>query len=270
MIFYFIGGLIGFVTSFFWKALILEFLIKYKIAKTNYKQEIIPVGMGILLFFSVLIASFFIIFFTEQPIIYYVFLFGLSLIAFAGLLDDIIDENEVKGLKGHLKKMFNGELTGGGIKAIIGTLIAFYVSFLFSTDIIDLILNILIILFSINSINLFDLRPGRALKIFFLISIIYWIIGDFSDKYLTLLVIGSSLPILKGDLKGQYMLGDVGANILGYTLAFTGMISLNFYYKMISIVLLIVLHIIAETKSISSIINKVPLLRYLDYLGREK
>ena len=66
------------------------------------------------------------------------------------------------------------------------------------------------------------------------------------------------------------MLGDVGANILGYTLAFTGMISLNFYYKMISIVLLIVLHIIAETKSISSIINKVPLLRYLDYLGREK
>ncbi len=115
-----------------------------------------------------------------------------------------------------------------------------------------------------------DYRYALVGLIFFLISIIYWIIGDFSDKYLTLLVIGSSLPILKGDLKGQYMLGDVGANILGYTLAFTGMISLNFYYKMISIVLLIVLHIIAETKSISSIINKVPLLRYLDYLGREK
>jgi len=128
----------------------------------------------------------------------------------------------------------------------------------------------LLILFSINIINLFDLRPGRALKVFFLMSAIIWLIGDFSDKYLTFLLIGSSFPIWKGDLKEQYMLGDIGANILGYSLGFTAVISLTPYYKMLSIGLFLFLHLIAEKKSLSEIILKVPFLHYLDNLGRDK
>lgn len=270
MIFYLIGGLIGFLSSFFWRDIILDFLIKYNFKKVNYRNKKVPVGMGILLFFSTLIAAYFIIFFTEQAFIYYLFLFGLSLIAFAGILDDSIDEKEVKGLKGHLRKLFKGELSAGAIKALAGIFAAFYIAFLLSGTLSDLILNLLLILFSINIINLFDLRPGRALKVFFLMSAIIWLIGDFSDKYLTFLLLGSSFPIWKGDLKEQYMLGDIGANILGYSLGFTAVISLTPYYKMLSIGLFLFLHLIAEKKSLSEIILKVPFLHYLDNLGRDK
>lgn len=270
MIFYFMGGIIAFITAFFWKPLILEFLLKQNIKKINYNKKEIPIGMGILLLFSTVVATFFLIFFTEQPMMHYIFLFGVSLIGFAGILDDIVEESRIKGLKGHFTRMVKGELTSGGIKAIIGGLTAIFVSFSFSINLIDLIVNTFIILFSINSMNLFDVRPGRALKVFYFISGVFWVIGNFSDKYLTILMIGGTLPVLKGDLREKYMLGDVGANILGYTLGFTGAISLSIRYKGIAIFLLIILHLIAEVKSISEFINKVPLLCYLDCLGRRK
>ena len=128
----------------------------------------------------------------------------------------------------------------------------------------------MIILFFINTMNLFDVRPGRALKIFIIISILIWIFSKAPDRFLTLILIGSILTIIKGDLREEYMLGDVGANILGYTLGFTSAISFNMNYKIPIIVLLIILHIISEMTSISLLINKNVVLKYIDEIGRLK
>ncbi|NLK20941.1 MAG: hypothetical protein GX308_02380 [Epulopiscium sp.] len=268
MIFYLIGGIISFITVFFWKPLIIEFLLKYNIKVNNYNQKEIPLGTGILLLLAITIATFFLIFFSDEPIMYFVYLFGLSFIGFAGIIDDFVKESKIKGLRSHLIRMYQGELTSGGLKALIGGLAALYISFSFSTNLFDLIANIMLILFSINSMNLFDVRPGRALKIFLGVGTILWIFSKAPDRFLTLLGIGGVLPILKGDLREEHMLGDVGANILGYTIGFTEAITLSIRFKMVMVVLLILLHIIAEITSITTIIKKVPFLRYIDDLGR--
>lgn len=270
MILYLLGGIISFATVFLWKTLILEFLAKYSIKVYNYNKKEIPVGIGLLLLLSTVVSSSFILFMTDEPMMYFVYLFGLSLIGFAGILDDLVGEEKVKGLKGHLIKMYKGELTSGGLKAIIGGLTALYVSFAFSIDLIDLLLNTLLILFYINAMNLFDVRPGRAIKVFLIICIIIWISSKAPDRFLTFLLIGGILPLFKGDLKEEYMLGDTGSNILGYTLGFTSAISMNISLKFFLIILLVILHIIAEVTSITTLINKNPLLKYIDNLGRLK
>ncbi|HHW66757.1 MAG TPA: phospho-N-acetylmuramoyl-pentapeptide-transferase [Epulopiscium sp.] len=270
MILYVLGGIIAFFVSILWKSFVIEFLNNHDIKVVNYNKKEIPIGIGILLLLSSVVSSSFIVFFTDQPMMYYVYLFGLSFIGFAGILDDLVEENKIKGLKGHLSKMYQGELTSGGLKAIIGGLTALYVSFSFSISLMDLLLNTLIILFFINTMNLFDVRPGRALKIFIIISILIWIFSKAPDRFLTLILIGSILTIIKGDLREEYMLGDVGANILGYTLGFTSAISFNMNYKIPIIVLLIILHIISEMTSISLLINKNVVLKYIDEIGRLK
>lgn len=270
MILYLLGGIISFFVSFFWKSFIVEFLISHNIKAVNYNKKEIPAGIGILLLLSGVVSSSFILFITDQPMMYYVYLFGLSLVGFVGILDDLVGEDKIKGLKGHLSKMYQGELTSGGLKAIIGGLAALYVSFSFSMSLIDLLLNTLIILFFINSMNLFDVRPGRAIKIFLLTSMLIWIFSKAPDRFLTLLLTGGILSIIEGDLKEEYILGDVGANILGYTLGFTSAISFNMMNKVIIIALLMILHIIAEITSISLIINRNPVLKYIDGIGRLK
>jgi len=85
MIFYLIGGLIGFLSSFFWRDIILDFLIKYNFKKVNYRNKKVPVGMGILLFFSTLIAAYFIIFLLSRllSIIFFYLVFrSLHLLVF--------------------------------------------------------------------------------------------------------------------------------------------------------------------------------------------
>lgn len=270
MILYVLGGIISFVVSFLWKSLIIDFLISHNIKIVNYNKKEIPVGIGILLLLSAVISSSFILFITDQPMMYFVYLFGLSLVGFAGILDDLVGETKIKGLKGHLSKMCQGQLTSGGLKAIIGGLSALYVSFSFSMSLMDLLLNTLIILFFINAMNLFDVRPGRAIKTFLITSMFVWTFSKAPDRYLTLILVGGILTIVKGDLKEEYMLGDVGANILGYTLGFTSAISFNMGNKIFIIALLVILHIIAEITSISLLINKNPVLRYIDEIGRLK
>ncbi|WP_058485302.1 MraY family glycosyltransferase [Defluviitalea phaphyphila] len=269
MILYLLGGIISFGISFFWKTLILEFLLNHNIKALNYKKKEIPVGTGILILLSTIISSFFLLFITNEPIMYFIYLFGFSLIGFAGILDDLVGENNIKGLKGHFGKMFKGELTSGGLKALIGGISSLFVAFSFSMDVFDLFINTLLISLFINAMNLFDVRPGRTIKVFIMISIIIWILSKNPDRFLTILLIGSIIPVIKGELREEYMLGDVGSNILGYTLGFTSAISLNLYTKIFFVMILILIHILGEITSITFLINKNPLLRYIDKLGQK-
>src|SRR5690554_1140590 len=115
MVLYLLGGIISFVNAFLWKPLILEFLDQHNIKVCNYNRKKIPVGIGILLILSTIVSSFFVLFFAEEPIMYFVYLFGLSFVGFVGMIDDLIGESNVKGFKGHLIKMYKGQLTSGGL-----------------------------------------------------------------------------------------------------------------------------------------------------------
>ena len=95
-----------------------------------------------------------------------------------GLCDDLLKDDEQKGLRGHLGELRKGRLTSGGLKALFG--LAF--SILFAAGIpapggeppggdvgavFFLALRALVAALAANTLNLFDLRPGRAVKAYF-------------------------------------------------------------------------------------------------------
>jgi hypothetical protein len=138
-----------------------------------------------------------------------------------------------------------------------------------------------------NALNLFDLRPGRALKVYWGMSAVitgYFALVLFSDPiffrwtHLTLspfyCVMAFSLLLLATmvyapfDFAGMMMLGDTGANPLGAFLGLCLALLLPFWGQTFVIGILILLHIYTERVSLTQTIARAPFLRWLDTLGR--
>ena len=84
--------------------------------------------------------------------------------AFGGY-DDIAGSGDRRGFRGHLGALAHGEVTTGAVK--IGGIGATGVAAaaLNGGPAVDVVLNAALIAGSANLLNLFDLRPGRALKV---------------------------------------------------------------------------------------------------------
>ena len=244
---------------------IYRLFIKEKYLSINYKGNHIPNSMGITIVFTQLLIIPVIFFITKDMYIINI-IFISTIIALIGMLDDFIG-NEVKGFKGHFNSFLKGELTTGFIKALIGVLASLFVVVIKFNNIYEILFNLIILTLSINTINLFDLRPGRGLKVYFLFTIIL-LLGFINNNMLVLTfsVLGATLAYFPMDLKGYSMLGDVGSNLLGFYMGvFLISSSIN---KYLLIIILLLINIISERISISCIINKNRILKYLDEMGR--
>lgn len=266
--------LISFILSLFLSyislPMIMRMLFRSNILCENFERVMIPTSMGMVFaFVQVITLSIVDILFGLNDNFNLVYLLGFIFIGMIGLLDDLIGEKTIKGLKGHIKALFNGTLTTGAIKAILGFFISFIVSFYLSNDIKNLIVNSLLISLFTNFINLFDLRPGRAIKVFIIFSFIFIWSSKIKDKnYIIYSFFGIIIPYIKFDLKAMVMMGDVGANILGFTLGVFTAVNFSIIFKIILLIILLTFHFIAEKISFSKIIDNNKVLRYIDNLGR--
>ncbi len=267
-------GLIGFIFSFLLSYIglpkVLAMLSRANVLCENFKSELIPVSVGIIfVFVQVTTLGALQIFFGLNEKFNLIYLTGFIFIGFLGLLDDLTGEKKIKGLKGHIKAFFKGVLTTGALKAFFGFFISLVVSSYISNSVIDFIINSLLIGLFTNFINLFDLRPGRAAKVFFVISLVF-IMTNFRNhnNYILFSFWGILIPYIILDLKGKVMMGDVGSNTLGFTLGIYAATSFSPMIKDIILILLIVFHIIAEKVSFSKIIDNNRFLRFLDNIGR--
>ena len=137
-----------------------------------------------------------------------------------GLVDDLAEDTSVrtKGLKGHLTALKDGKLTTGGLK-VLGISGSALVAAAAGTPrtgsafghLVDVGLNGALIGGTANLVNLFDLRPGRALKAGAALSVPFMLGGAGP----TGAVLGAAAAAAPGDLGEQDMLGDGGANALG-------------------------------------------------------
>lgn len=198
----------------------------------------------------------------------FILVLGVGLL---GLIDDFFGETGVGGFRGHLGALFKGRLTTGMLKAIGGGLLAFLVSagLQSSLEWAPLVINALIIALTINTFNLLDLRPGRALKIFFplfLLSLVFSLGHPF--WFFSIIFLAAALVVFPSDLAGQTMLGDVGSNVLGAVIGLALVLLLGFTAKLVILFILVALHLVSEQRSLSELIESVPLLRWLDELGR--
>ena len=222
---------LGFLGTYFMIPLFKSMLVNGNVIRPNYKNEMIPVGMGIVFLPMIIINSIILGFVTLNNIWFVsssnynlnivwllclaLYIFSMMAMFFAGALDDLIGNRNVSGLKGHFKSLFKGELTTGGFKALFGGFVGLVVSVCISSSIVDIIVNTLIIALSTNLMNLFDLRPGRAIKAYLVIMIPIYITLTGYTKVFPLLILPNVLAYFNTDLKARGMMGDTGSNVLG-------------------------------------------------------
>lgn len=246
-------------------------LVQSNIVRPNYNKEMIPVSMGIVFLPMIIINGIIVTFITEKSqnlLLLFIFIFGIMTMFLAGILDDIIGNRNVSGLKGHFKSLLKGELTTGGFKALLGGFVGVVISIAISKDIIDIVINTLIIALSTNLMNLLDLRPGRAIKVYILIASVLFFTLIGYHKILLLLILPNVLTYFKFDLKAKCMMGDTGSNVLGISIGILIVIGYSINVRITWLLFLIFIHILTEKYSLTKIIEKNKFLNFIDKLGR--
>ena len=113
--------------------------------------------------------------------------------------------------------------------------------------------------------NGLDLAPGRALKGFLVVALVLLAV----DLRAFLLVwTGAAAAALWPDLRERGMLGDSGANLLGFLAGAEIVRRLPEPWLPVAAMVVIALNLLAETLTFSRTIEATPPLRWFDRLGR--
>lgn len=259
-----------FIITLLTQGMVRTMLIEAGQVSVNFRGQKIPGAMGIAVILSVVITASVAAFLdlVELSSTLYI-VFACSLMGFAGIIDDFLGNHQSKGFKGHMLNLMKGNLTTGGLKAVIGGAVSLAIGLQFSTSFWELILNTLIIALTANLINLLDTRPGRAIKGFVILTLVALSVGRLPPVHL--IVLGALAAYFPVDLKAQGMLGDTGANFIGIILGTSLAVSADsMITKLIWLILFLGLNVLSERYSFSKIIENSRLLRYFDVLGRER
>lgn len=239
--------------------------------RPNYRGQAIPAGAGMLFFFAVLppVLAGVVLCPGRLPLEKTVaFLFLLALTTLVGVIDDAWGSRAVSGLRGHFGRLLRGELTTGALKALAiaaGSLILF----LPGATPGEALLNAAVVALTVNAMNLFDLRPGRAGKVFLLAAaILTWAAWGKEELLFLWLVCGALLAFLPGDLAARAMMGDAGSNSLGAVLGLTVVWGCDVAVRAGVLGGFILLHLLTERYSLTEIIARNRVLNFLDRLGR--
>lgn len=264
------GALAEWVILYF----LLNMLLDSGAVRKNYLGHDIPVSAGISFPISVILVFLVFLLFSRYKPAFHTYLFGIIAISFLGFIDDMLGQRDTLGFKGHFGALFKGKLTTGGLKALGGGIIAFFLSLALAGNAGlhnwgDIIINTLVIALFTNMLNLLDLRPGRAIKgyLFFLVLIILMAAGKINWLLIAPLL-GAVLVYFPTDLRARAMMGDAGSNVLGLTLGYYTVIHLPLPYRVAVLLFLVGMHIYTEKFSLTQTIEKVPFLRAIDRLGR--
>jgi len=180
-----------------------------------------------------------------------------------GAYDDLAGSGDRRGFRGHLGALRHGEVTTGAVK--LGGIGATGIvsAALVGGSPLDVVLNAGLVAGGANLVNLFDLRPGRAIKVAVACGALLGAAGQGSVAA----PVGAALALLPEDLGERAMLGDAGANALGAMIG----VSAAGLPRPVRIALLAGiagLTAASEKVSFTTVIERTPALRRLDMLGR--
>ena len=232
-----------------------------------------------------------------------------------GLADDAFGGAGPKGFAGHLGALKGGRLTTGMLKMLgIGVIALFYGASAAPRiiersgvtaeaagagwlSLLAWALATATIALSANLLNLLDLRPGRALKVYSVLVIVPAIayaravIAAYSDSVapfagpgsdlllgqaeaiavqaaIVVMLLGPVVAVWRYDLGERAMLGDAGANTMGAIVGFLLTAVLPLSGLAAAAAVLLVLNLISERVSFTRVIDHVGVLSWLDRLGR--
>ncbi len=201
-----------------------------------------------------------------------------------GALDDLVGGTADKGLKGHLRALGRGEVTTGAVKIVgLGLTGLLGVALVDSrgpgrgaaerpvgsgrsrwTAVLSSLVGGAVVAGAANAVNLFDLRPGRALKV--TVAAGLPLVGGVAAAT----AVGSSLGVVRDDLRASSMLGDTGANAAGALLGLALVERTGLVGRATALVGLAALTLASERVSFTQVIEANPVLRRIDEWGRER
>jgi UDP-GlcNAc:undecaprenyl-phosphate GlcNAc-1-phosphate transferase len=254
-----------------------SFLAYHRLVRPNFLGHELPMGMGIALLLFLLIHILFLLLLSHTIGVTvdiekaFDFLWSGTLVLFVGWLDDTLGDASHKGLKGHFRALFRqGVLTTGALKAIGILIVTALLALRWREGIMDVILMIFFVTLSANTINLLDLRPGRAWKGSVLLIAVSVLLLPTPLPYEWLIPWLAGLGFLfPDDVKGQSMLGDAGSNLLGFWVGAWAAMTAPPLFMAGGIIVLSLIHAYSEKRSISQWIERHRFVRALDLWGRD-
>lgn len=197
------------------------------------------------------------------------YLMGVALL---GLIDDLLAGSS-RGWRGHGRAVLSGAFSTGALKAVGSLALALY-ALQGTENAGEYLLAVALLVLTTNLFNLLDLRPGRSAKAFALLGaglalgawhgrygfgVPLWIVGPFAAP---VLVVGFY------DLRERTMLGDTGANLIGGLAGFWLLLAFDTTGQLIALAVVLALTVYGEFRSLSALIERTPLLRQIDSIGR--
>ncbi len=180
-----------------------------------------------------------------------------------GAYDDLAGSGDRRGFRGHLGALRHGEVTTGAVKLGGIGVTGLVSAALAGGSPADLIVNAGLVAGGANLLNLFDLRPGRAIKVAAVSGVLIGPAGP--DRVAAPL--GAALALLPEDLGERAMLGDAGANALGAMLG-AAAAGLSRPARIVVLAGIAGLTAASEKVSFTKVIARTPALNWLDMLGR--
>jgi UDP-N-acetylmuramyl pentapeptide phosphotransferase/UDP-N-acetylglucosamine-1-phosphate transferase len=200
-----------------------------------------------------------------------------------GLTDDVFGSRDVTGLRGHLGSLLRlifrkpgGRVTTGAAKAIVGAGACFVVGLWLNRPVPSPVegwtawpglLDGMLLALGANAINLLDVRPGRALKVFLALAAISCALDPSTLDFLGPLAL-ATLVYWPLDLSGRALMGDAGSNPLGAAAALGLCLTLPVWGRAAVVIAMAALHLYCEKWSLTDLIQRLKPLRWLDMLGR--
>lgn len=189
--------------------------------------------------------------------------------ALVGAVDDLAGGAQAKGLRGHLSALRRGRVTTGmlkvGVLGASGLVGAAWSDHRTGRGIsLHTLAAAGLVAGSANLANLFDLRPGRALKVGLAGGIPLLLAG----RPAAASAAGACLAVLPDDLAARSMLGDTGANPLGAAVGMAAAQHLSGRGRWAGLAAVTGLTLLSERVSFTQVIESTPLLRRLDAWGR--
>jgi hypothetical protein len=189
-----------------------------------------------------------------------------------GCYDDLAGRADRRGFRGHLGALARGEVTSGAVKiAGIGAA-GLAAGVLLGGPPADVVINTGLTAGGANLLNLFDLRPGRAVKVALAGAALLAAGAPGPARgtacRATAAPAGAALAMLPDDLAERAMLGDAGANALGGMLGAAAAASLPRPARITLLAAIAALTAASEVISFTRVIERTPPLRWLDMLGR--
>lgn len=229
--------------------------------QTNYAGHNIPSSAGLTLLPIILLTL--LVGRGEVYFLVYALVAGL-----VGYFDDLWGGSQARGFRGHLGALAEGKVTTGVFKIVVLGGGAVLVGFSVYGLSLESLVAAFLLAGNVNVANLFDLRPGRAIKFLGIPILILLFLTSHTALLSVVGILGGVITLFYFDLKGRMMLGDAGAAIYGSILGYLVLVEGPGVVWWISGLSILIVTVLAEVSSVSRVIREVGVLRRFDRWGR--